>query len=507
MKKFKLRDYQKDDMKLYLKHAKKHKHILYGGTTGYGKSAIIYNLVKKQVKKGNVTLIILPRRKLVKQISETLSVFAPSIIMGSDTTYDEHASVFVASTSTLHNKLKKYGKKYLGDLGLVIIDEAHINHLSTSMSLVMKHYWDDARWCGLSATPIDNKGYRLEGYDYTMYHHQAQSLIELGWLSPIKVMVEDTPKGLSDVSMTGGDYNEGELSNFMSDDARVKNVYAMWSKYCIERKTIIFAVSIPHANIIYQDFLNHNIPTGVVHSDIHEDHEEETLHQFKHGELKVLINVGKLTTGYDEPSINAMIMARPTKSLRLWLQCIGRGLRLYKGKKDCLLLDLAGTVEQHGYPTMKRDFNKVKPKPKEKSEITFKELVCPHCDYSTQYRNCRKEVEETEHYIAKRTYCPNCELLINEDVVETKEIERLKLVKDYTNTSKVTDQMVGELVVKMQEKRGYQHSWVNYVADAYNKDDSFKESVKLLYNRHEAGLINIDTATTNLMKLKNALDL
>ena len=452
---FTLRPYQKSDYKHFKKMIKKHDHVLYGGCTGYGKSAIIYNMVRDAVKKHKRVIVILPRRKLVRQIAETLADFHPSIIMGSDTYYDEFSDVFICSTPTIHNKLKKHGKKYLGNIDTVIVDECHINHMSTSMSLVMKHYWEKAKWCGLSATPIDNAGYRLEGYDYTMYDHQSQDLIELGFLNPTKVMVEDVPKGLDDVKLTGGDYNEAQLAEFMSDDARVNNVYTMWERYCKKEKTIIFAVNITHANIIYDDFIKHKVKAGVVHSDIDESSEDVTLSDFKRGHLDVIINVGKLTTGFDEGSITAMIMARPTKSARLWLQCIGRGLRLHKGKTECLFLDLAGTVAQHGYPTMKRDFNKVRPPKGEASEIDFKDVVCPFCDYSTQFRNCRKEIIETKQHVTRRTYCPNCDEIIKEDVKETKEIEKLKLISDYTNTKKVSDEMVGKFVEQMRKHHNY----------------------------------------------------
>ena len=176
-------------------------------------------------------------------------------------------------------------------------------------------------------------------------------------------------------------------------------------------------------------------------------------------------------------------------------------------KKDALLLDLAGVVAQHGYPTMKRDFDKVRPERGEASEIDFKDVVCPFCDYSTQFRNCRKEIIETKQHVTRRTYCPNCNEIIKEDVKETKEIERLKLVEDYTNTSKVTDEMVGKFVEKMRKHHNYKPQWTSYMAKAYNKDKAFQEAVKILYNRHEAELINITTATKNLMKLKDTMKL
>ena len=497
----KLRPYQKSDLKAVNKQLKKVDHVLYGGATGYGKSVVIRQIVKKELKKNGRVLVIVPRRKLVKQIANTLAEFDPSIIMGTETIYWEDARVYVASTPTMHNRLKKNGRKYFGDITKVIIDEAHINFGSTTMSLVDKHYWDSAKWIGFSATPIDAQGYRLEGWDYTMYQHQTRDLVELGYLTDVKVMVEETPEGLEDIHMTAGDYNERELSDLMSQDAHVNNVYQVWNKYATDRKTMIFAVNIAHAELILDDFLKHGVAAGISHSELDEAEDDANLQLFKDGKLSVLINVSKLTAGYDEPSVDCLIIARPTKSLRLWLQIIGRGLRLYKGKEECLILDVAGTVAQHGYPTMKRDFNKVRPPKGAGGDTDYGEVECPICGYTGQMRNFRKETITEKLFVTKRVYCIACNGIIDEKVTDTKTIERMKLVHDYTNTNKVSDKEVGDFIRMLREHRDYKPYWVTAIAKRYNKDDEFKESIKLIYNKYQAEMIKIDTAINNINKL------
>ena len=497
----KLRKYQKSDLKIVNKRLKKVDHILYGGATGYGKSVVILNIVKKEIKKNGRVLVIVPRRKLVKQIAETLAIFDPSILMGTDTIYWEDANVYVASTATLHNRLKNNGKKYLGNITKVVIDEAHINFGSKSMEHVTKFYWEKAKWIGFSATPIDAGAYRLEGWDYTMYEHQTADLISLGWLAPPKVMVEEIPKGLDDIHMTGGDYNEGELATLMSEDAHVNNIFSVWKKYASKRKTMIFAVNIAHAELILEDFLKHGISAGISHSKLDESTDDANLQLFKEGLINVLINVSKLTAGYDEPSVTCLIIARPTKSLRLWLQIIGRGLRLYKGKKDCLILDVAGTVAQHGYPTMRRDFNRTRPPQGATEPLEFKDIECPHCGYTTQPRNCKRETITTKLHITKRVICLACGDIIDETVVDTKTIDRMKLVEDYTNTEKVTDDDVGSFIRMLREHKNYRPYWVTAIANRYNSDDKFKDSLKLLVNKYRAEMIKKDTAVNNINKL------
>lgn len=494
----KLRKYQKQDFKETKKLFKKYNHILFGASTGYGKSAIIFNAVEKEIKKGGRVIVVAPRRKLVKQLTETLHKFIPSVIMGSDTEYDSESNVFVVSTATMHNKLKKHGKCYFGNITKILIDETHINFGSTSMSELHKLYWDNCKWLGLSATPIDESGYRLEGWDYTIYNHQTKDLIDLGWLTPVKVMVEDKPKGLDDLKMTGGDYNESELSDFMMDGARVSNVYDIYKKYANGKKVMIFAVTINHANMIYNEFLKKGVRVGVIHSGITETEEESVLYDYKNDYLDVLINVGKLTTGYDETSVDALILARPTKSLRLFIQIIGRGLRLHKGKEECLILDVSGVIQEHGYPTMKRDFNKVKPPPKEKSNIEYANSVCDECGYTTQFKNCQRKIKETKKFTRTRWYCPNCDEIMKEVLVDNKEVKKLFELKDYTNTDKVSNEMVGKMIYAIAKKNKYKRGWITYISNDYVKCEKFKHDLKIQYNRWKAGLCNLDTVLRNI---------
>ena len=498
----KFRKYQKKDYKILKREAKDYRHILFGAATGYGKSSVIYNLAEKYISKGKRVLVIAPRRKLVRQLETTLLDFIPSIIMGSDSTYYEGSELYIASTATLHNRLKKYGKSYLGKIDLILIDEVHINFGTASMQELVNLYWDKAQWIGLSATPIDNAGYRLEGYDHTIYEHQTQDLIDIGWLTPVKVMVEDVPKGLDEISMSGGDYAENELAEFMMDGARVSNLYSIWKKYAKKRKTMIFAVTINHANMIYKDFIDKGVAAAVVHSDLDEISEGVSLQEFKDGAVDVIINVGKLTTGFDETSVNCLLLARPTKSLRLYLQIIGRGLRIHEGKKDCLILDLAGNIDQNGYPTMRRDFNKVKPPPREEKKESFTEIECDSCGYSTQLKNCKRKIKETKAFTRTRWYCPNCEEILKENVIDNKKVKRMKEIQDYSDISKVTGADVQTMIHAVQDHNNYKPGWVAYISKDWKRSDKIRDGLKLIYKKWDLEMINMDTVLRNINKLR-----
>jgi len=500
-----LRDYQKSDLKEAHKLLKKHDHIFYGASTGYGKSVVILKFVEKMVKKGKRVLILAPRRKLIRQLTETLSDTYPSVLLGADTIYNKDSSVFIASSATLHRRLATHGKKYLGKIDYVVVDEAHLHTTGKSYESIKKYYWESAKWLGMTATPIDNRGYRLEGWDYTMYNHQTQDLIELGALTPFKVLVEDKPKGLENVGVVGGDYNEGELAEFMSDEARVNNVYEVWQKHAKKKHTLIFAVNIAHAEIIQSDFTSKGVKCGIVHSGIPESDNEHTLSRFKKGKIKVIVNVGMITIGVDLPITDCLILARPTKSLPLALQIYGRGCRLYKGKKHCLILDLAGLVAEKGYPSRRRDFNRVRPPKGANDPQAFQDITCPFCEYEFQAKSARREVIEDKLFITKRAFCPSCNEMYDENVVETKEIQRLKLVEDYTNTSKVTAKEVGALVENVASYKGYKPGWVDVIAKKYNNDETFQEELKMLVNKYNAQMIKLTTVANNIRKLQATL--
>ena len=496
----KLRKYQKQDYKSVKKLLKEKDHIIFGASTGYGKSVIIHKFVKDALKKGERVIVIAPRRKLVKQLAETLDEFYPSIVMGADTDYDAEAELFVVSQATMINRLKKHGRAYFGHIDRILIDECHIGFNSKSAEILKQYYWETSKWVGLSATPIDSRGYRLEGWDYTMYEHQARDLIDMGFLTPIKVLVEEQPKGLDELKLTGGDYNESELSDFMMDGGRVSNVYKIYKKYALGRRVMVFAVTINHAEMIYNDFVRKGVRVGIAHSGLPESEEDGILEDFEQGYIDVLINVSKLTFGFDCPPVDCLIIARPSKSKALFYQIIGRALRLYEGKTEALILDVAGVIQEHGYPTAKYDYNKVKPPPKEKKEIEYQDSICDNCGYETQFKNCSRKVKETKAYTRTRWYCPECDEVMKELLVDNKEVKRLIEIADYTNTDKVTNSMVGKMIYSIAKRKKYKKGWIMFISKDYAKCPKLKEDMKIQYNRWKAKLCNLDTVLTNINK-------
>jgi len=496
----KLRPYQKNDFKACNKLFKIHNHILFGAATGYGKSAIIHKFAKKYKR----VLIIAPRRKLVNQLYTTLELLEPSVVMGNDYRNNDTSTIHIASMATLQRRLATHGKDYIGNLDLIIIDEVHVGFNSKGMNILKELYWNDkTKWVGLSATPIDSSGYRLEGWDYTLYNNQTKDLIKIGMLKDVDVLVTDKPKDLDTLRIVAGDYNEGELDALMSEDGRVSNIFHIWKRYAQGCKTMIFAVSINHAELIYKDFVNNGVVgVGVVHSERDENEEEILLEQFETDEIHTIINVGKLTTGFDNTSVDCLLIARPTKSVALFMQICGRGLRKHENKPICKILDVAGVIEQHGFPTMKRDFNIKKPKPSEKKDTELKEITCPECEYVTQIKNCKRVRTELENITQTVWYCPNCDAIIRETIIDNNEVKRLKRIADYTNVDDIKAKDVQNIMVQIQVYKDYKYGWVQHVGNDYKKNPQLAYEIKIITNKVLLEMVNLDTALTQINNVR-----
>ncbi len=473
------RDYQRQDFNKLVKAINEgNNHVLFSACTSWGKSSLIYNVVKHAIGNKRRTLIIAPRRKLVKQLSETLNELGDvSINMGTDTIYYRDSLIQVASLQTITARLKK-DIHYLEKIDNILIDEVHIGMNQKAFLVLKEIFWESAIWVGLSGTPIDAKGYRLEGFDITVEGTPVSKLTSMGFLTPVKCYAPIKPD-LSGIKITGGDYNEKQLAQEMADASIVSNAYEIFNKYAKDLKTMVFCVSIQHAEIVKEEFDKNNVPTAIVHSKRDEREEEKDLVRFRSGEVQVMINVGKLITGYDEPSIECLLMLRPTKSLPLYIQSVGRLLRIHPGKSIGLILDCAGNIKEHGYPTLDRDFNIKKPegRVKEKAEEA-PPAECPECGAVFDGNEVKRKTEETKHTITTTFYCPMCEEVLRETQVYKEKISELEEVvspdeiKKQIKITKMTNLWNGkkqlDLIGKMA---GYKKGWGFYTAKLIDEHD------------------------------------
>jgi len=457
----KLRKHQKKQNKEVRKQEKKHKHILYGAPTGFGKSVCILEKVQRALSKGERILVIAPYRKLIWQLMGTFRKQEPALLMGSDSYGDTKTSpLIVASLPTLARRLEA-DKYVLGGLDRIITDEAHLgfnipnDKPSKSVELLYKYYWDTCKWTGFTATPITAAGYRLQGWDYSVYMYDTKWLIDKGWLSKFQYysIPEMSPAKLK-INASTGDYTTSDMEKITNTTAAVVAVYNNYITYGKNKKTLIFAASITHSELINEYFLEQGVSSRVIHSMMPEREQMKILKEYENNVFEVLINVGMLTTGFDDPEVETLIIARPIGSKRLAIQVWGRVLRKHKDIKEVSIVDLCSVWEKCGTPDNAVDWNRVKGVSAEATNsIEDIELECSACSTVIRMIDCKRSVRQTASFIETTMFCPNCGNIASIKTVELEEepeIEKIQTAMDIDYSKKYElkeiHQFLGEMI-------------------------------------------------------------
>lgn len=336
-----LRPYQK----FIIEKVKKSRgSILVEAPTGSGKSVIASNIAKNEIERGGKVLIVAPKIILLKQLEETFLELNPAVIHGAKD-YDNEHNVFISTIQTAHKR----------DLGftptMILVDEVHHGFDGIMIEKLLEDF--EGRLIGLSATPYDRQGKVLEGFDQHINDFDLEYMIENDYLhepkcySPVKV-------DLSNISIIAGDYNLKELNKYFNTNDDIYKIVNATKDFISERKaSLIFCINILHAEAMATIYNEVGIPTRAIHSNLSQAEQLEIMKDFKSGKIKLLANPMLLTTGFDYPATDTIILARPTKSQNLFRQMVGRGLRLSDDKKDALVLDCAGVISDLGFPTEK----------------------------------------------------------------------------------------------------------------------------------------------------------
>lgn len=362
-----LRDYQIDAINQIQNSFKKNKRTVLCLPTGAGKTVIFSKMVYMAALNGTSTLVLTHRTELFEQTFKAIERHGIRIqrIEAKTKHLDSTSLVSVAMVETIERRLKK---GFEIEPKLIIIDEAHFGNFTKLIA-----YFENSYVIGATATPVGKHFFKY--YTNIVEPVLLSTLIDRGFLCDYKgYQMQDN---FDNVKKSKGEFDEAALFAHFDKPELYHGVIDKYIEHCKGKKTLIFNCNIEHSENTTKAFNDAGIESYSITSNTDAAERKRLLQRFKNGEFLVLNNCGVLTTGYDEPTIQVIIVNRATMSLPLWLQMCGRGSRKSENKDVFIVLDFGKNHERHGMWSEDRDW-KLKPD-KEKSLKAPPTKDCPEC--------------------------------------------------------------------------------------------------------------------------------
>ena len=351
MKDIKLFDYQEDMKERIEKALRLHRSVMAQMPTGTGKTylltAVIDSFVSNNPKEK--VWIVAHRRELVSQIDETVRKFH---------------SYSASNTSSLLSSVKAMSILWLmrhydeieEEPGMIVIDEAH-----HALAKTYKEMWErfpNAKFLGLTATPcrLNGKGF-TDLFDVLVQSWGVPEFISKGRLATydfVSIKSDGVTQRLIDSLQkrgADGDYQNKEMDMLLNKKPSIERLYRSLEEYGKDRKGIVYAINISHAQKITKQYQEHGVRAIAIDSKTPATERQQDIEAFKKGDIQVLVNVDIFSEGFDCPDVEFVQLARPTLSLAKYLQMVGRGLRVAKGKKNCVIIDNVGLYRVFGLPS------------------------------------------------------------------------------------------------------------------------------------------------------------
>ncbi|KAJ5913422.1 ATP-dependent helicase IRC3 [Penicillium tannophilum] len=353
-----LRDYQEESIQSVLKYlGDGHRRLGISLATGAGKTVIFTQLIDRvppRDAKATKTMIIVHRRELVEQAAKHCRLAYPDKIVEIEMAQNVatgHGDIIIASVQTLsRGRINKFDPS---DFKLILVDEAH-HIVARSYREVLGYFGlnepnsDAPVLVGVSATFSRSDGLKLgAAIDHIVYHKDYVDMIGDNWLANAVFTTVKSQANLSNVKKDKfGDFALASLSQAVNTANTNTITVRAWMANSQDRKsTLVFCVDVEHARQLTATFREHGVDARYITATTHKNVRSEQLEAFRNQEYPVLLNCGLFTEGTDIPNIDCVLLARPTRSRNLLIQMIGRGLRLFPGKKDCHIIDMVASLE------------------------------------------------------------------------------------------------------------------------------------------------------------------
>ena len=343
------RDYQIDICSRVSEAFEHHRSVMVQMPTGTGKTVVLAELVKrlKMKNEGLKILIVAHRRELVEQIKATIKRMKM-----------DSRNITVESIQTISRRIDALD--FIPSL--VVIDEAH--HALAKTYKMMWDVWPDARFLGLTATPcrLNGKGF-TDLFDVLVQSWDIPTFIKEKWLSTfdfVSIKSDGVTQRLIDSLQkrgADGDYQNKEMDMLLNKKPSIERLYRSLEEYGKDRKGIVYAINISHAQKITKLYQENGVKAIAIDSKTPATERQADIEAFKKGDIQVLVNVDIFSEGFDCPDVEFVQLARPTLSLAKYLQMVGRGLRVAKGKKNCVIIDNVGLYRVFGLPSQVWNWN------------------------------------------------------------------------------------------------------------------------------------------------------
>ena len=355
--KIKLYDYQEDMKERIEKALRLHRSVMAQMPTGTGKTYLLTAVIDSFVN-GNPmekVWIVAHRRELVSQIDETVRKFH---------------SYYASNTSSLLSSVKAMSIQWLmrhydeieEEPGMIVIDEAH-----HALAKTYKEMWErfpKAKFLGLTATPcrLNGKGF-TDLFDILVQSWSVPEFISKGRLATydfVSIKSDGVTQRLIDSLQkrgADGDYQNKEMDMLLNKKPSIERLYQSLEEFGKDRKGIVYAINISHAQKITRLYQEHGVKAIAIDSKTPATERQQDIEAFRKGDIQVLVNVDIFSEGFDCPDVEFVQLARPTLSLAKYLQMVGRGLRVAKGKKNCVMIDNVGLYRVFGLPSQVWNWN------------------------------------------------------------------------------------------------------------------------------------------------------
>lgn len=433
--------------------------------TGSGKTEVAKAIMASAYEKNNRVYFIVDSLKLLDQSIRRLGdQMELGVVQGDHYQTDYHKNLQVISVQTMRSRMELLLEKY--PPSLVIIDECHVL-FQAHITLI--------EWCrkkrvpliGLSATPFRQGMGKI--FDSMVSNITIQELTEQRFLVPTVCYAPFAPPTKGIPSSSNGDWVEEALGKIMGDAKIVGDVVSHWKQLGEGRQTLVFACNVAHARQLATAFVNAGIKAAHIDGYMTPEESDTILGLYSQGKLTVLVSVAMVAKGFDDPATSCLVLARPTKSLMLHYQMLGRGLRIspHTGKVDCIIIDHAGNLIRNGRPTDTLpdtldtgEGDNPDRKPDKNDDKELKEHACDECSFLYAGSICPQCGHKLE--VEKGITVANGKLV---------KLEDRKHVISETHKQDVYDQLLG-----YAQEHGKKAGWAFYAYKAFMGENPGRES-------------------------------